>query len=214
MHFNLEEQEQIADIKAWWKQYGLWIIGGIVAVALAYVIYAGWNWYSAKQSQAASQLYETLMTAAQKQDSSQVLRAADDIENQYSSTAYAGMAGLIAAQAANAAGDIATAEKHLRFTMDKAKSSGHSELARARLISLLIDKADFEGAKKLADAKVSDAFKPLMLERQGDIFLAQEQASQARTYYQQAWDLLIKNPEALDESKRLLKVKLDAVGGR
>jgi predicted negative regulator of RcsB-dependent stress response len=66
----------------------------------------------------------------------------------------------------------------------------------------------------VASASVSKAFEPLLLERRGDVLLAQQKMAEARKFYQQAWDKLAKNPDAADESKRLLKVKLDAVGGR
>jgi predicted negative regulator of RcsB-dependent stress response len=78
----------------------------------------------------------------------------------------------------------------------------------------LIDKPDFADAEKVASVSVSKAFEPLLLERRGDVQLAQQKTVEARQFYQQAWDKLAKNPEAADEAKRLLKVKLDAVGGR
>jgi predicted negative regulator of RcsB-dependent stress response len=81
-------------------------------------------------------------------------------------------------------------------------------------VSLLIDQAKFADAEKIASASVSDAFVSLMLERRGDVQLAQQKTVEARQFYQQAWDKLSKNPEAPDEAKRLLKIKLDAVGGR
>lgn len=37
--FDLEEQEQISQIKGWWEQYGTLVTGLAVAVALASV---GW----------------------------------------------------------------------------------------------------------------------------------------------------------------------------
>ena len=105
MHFNLEEQEQLAEFKAWWKQYGNWLIGGLIVILLSYSVYTGWGWWQNRQSQGASKLYDTLLVAAQKQDVPAVLRAADDLQQQFSSTSYAGMGGLVAAQIANASGD-------------------------------------------------------------------------------------------------------------
>jgi predicted negative regulator of RcsB-dependent stress response len=81
-------------------------------------------------------------------------------------------------------------------------------------VSLLIDKGDFAEAQKLAAGSVSKPFEALMLERRGDVELAQQKIPEARKFYQEAWDKLAKNPEAADEAKRLLKIKLDAVGGR
>lgn len=213
MHFNLEEQEQLAEFKAWWKQYGKWLIAGVASALLIYALYAGWGWWTNRQSENASKLYDTLLVSAQKQDAAGVLRAAADIQDQFSSTSYAGMAGLVAAQVANAAGDMANTEKQLRWTADKAKSEAHADLAKVRLISLLIDKGDFAGADKVASGSVSKPFMPLLLERRGDIQLAQQKNADARKAYQEAWELLSKNKEVPDEAKRLLKVKLDAVGG-
>ena len=213
MHFNLEEQDQLAEFKAWWKQYGKWLMAAAATVLLGYASYSGWGWWANRQSENASKLYDTLLVSAQKQDVAGVLRAAADIQDQFSSTSYAGMAGLVAAQIANAAGDMANTEKQLRWTADKAKSEAHADLAKIRLISLLIDKNDFAAAEKVASESVSKPFKPLLLERRGDIQLAQQKNIEARKAYQEAWELLAKNPEVPDEAKRLLKVKLDAVGG-
>jgi predicted negative regulator of RcsB-dependent stress response len=214
MHFNLEEQEQLAELKAWWKQYGKWLIAILILILLSYTSYTTWNWWQSRSSLAASKLYDTMLISAQKQDVPGVLRATKDIQEQFSSTSYAGMAGLVAAQVANSSGDMGAAEQQLRWTMSKASSDAHRDVARARLVSLLIDKPDFAEAEKVASTSVSKAFEPLLLERRGDVQLAQQKMAEARQFYQQAWDKLSKNPDAADEAKRLLKIKLDAVGGR
>jgi predicted negative regulator of RcsB-dependent stress response len=124
------------------------------------------------------------------------------------------MASLVAAQVTNASGDLVNSEKNLRWVVDKAKVDAHQDIARTRLVSLLIDQDKFDEARKVAAASVSKPFEPLILERRGDVEFAQQKNADARKFYQQAWDLLLKNSEASDESKRLLKIKLDAVGGR
>ena len=213
MHFNLEEQEQLAEFKAWWKQYGKWLMAAAAVILLGYATYTGWGWWTNRQSEQASKLYDTLLVSAQKQDAAAVLKAATDIQDQFSSTSYAGMAGLVAAQIANSAGDMANTEKQLRWTADNAKSDAHADLAKVRLISLLIDKGDFAAADKVASGSVSKPMMPLLIERRGDIQLAQQKNAEARKFYQEAWELLAKSKEVPDEAKRLLKVKLDAVGG-
>ena len=89
MHFNLEEQEQLAEFKAWWKQYGKWLMAAAATVLLGYASYSGWGWWANRQSENASKLYDTLLVSAQKQDVAGVLRAAADIQDQFSSTSYA-----------------------------------------------------------------------------------------------------------------------------
>jgi len=125
MHFNLEEQEQLAELKAWWKQYGKWLLAIAVILALSYSGYVSWNWWQNRQAVAASKLYETLLQSAVKQDLPGTLRAAEDLQKGYSGTAYAGMAGLVTAQLANAAGDLGAAQKQLRWTMETAQSDAH-----------------------------------------------------------------------------------------
>jgi valyl-tRNA synthetase len=56
-------------------------------------------------------------------------------------------------------------------------------------------------------------FEALWLERRGDWYLSQQKIAEARTSYQAAWKIMLQAKELPDESRRLLKVKLDAVGG-
>ena len=214
MHFNLEEQEQLAEFKAWWKRYGNWLLAIILILAVSYISYAGYGWWNKKSSLGASKVYELVLTGAQKQDIPLILKATADLQDQFQSTSYAGMASLVAAQVTNASGDLVNSEKNLRWAADKAKVDAHQDIARTRLVSLLIDQDKFDEARKVAAKSVSKPFEPLILERRGDVEFAQQKNADARKLYQQAWDLLLKNSEASDESKRLLKIKLDAVGGR
>ena len=43
--YDLEEQEQISELKAWWAQNGKWITTLAVVAALASVGWQGWQWY-------------------------------------------------------------------------------------------------------------------------------------------------------------------------
>ena len=80
MHFNLDEQEQLAELKAWWKQYGKWLIAILILILLSYSSYTTWNWWQNRSSVAASKLYDTLLISAQKQDVPGVLRASKDLK--------------------------------------------------------------------------------------------------------------------------------------
>jgi predicted negative regulator of RcsB-dependent stress response len=48
--YDLEEQEQIAEIKAWWKQYGNLVVGIVTAVSIGVIAWQGWNWYQRGQA--------------------------------------------------------------------------------------------------------------------------------------------------------------------
>jgi len=49
MALDLEEQEQLAELKAWWKQHGNLIVATVLAAALTFAGWQGWRWYQAGQ---------------------------------------------------------------------------------------------------------------------------------------------------------------------
>ena len=76
MAYDLEEQEQIALIKAWWNQYGNLVTWLLVIVLGGYAAWGGWKYYQRSQSTQASQLYEELQKAVTAKDNAKVQRAA------------------------------------------------------------------------------------------------------------------------------------------
>jgi len=50
MAYDLEEQEQIAHLKALWEKYGGFVMTVITIVLLAIAGYRGWGWYQANQA--------------------------------------------------------------------------------------------------------------------------------------------------------------------
>ena len=83
MPLDLEEQEQLDQFKAFWQKYRNLITGIATAALLVYAAYSGYQWWRVSQASAASQLYETMITAVTKGDKDQTLRAADDLQKQF-----------------------------------------------------------------------------------------------------------------------------------
>jgi len=216
MPLDLEEQEQLDQFKAFWQKYRN-LITGLVTVALfAYAAYSGYQWWRNSQAIAASQLYETMLGAISKGDKDQTLLAADDLQKQFSRTPYAAMSSLVAAKIASDAGDASKAMGYLRWAAKNASNDGYLALAKLRLVSQLIEQGeekDFAEADNILKEKPVSGFEALWLERRGDWYLAQKKTSEARTSYEAAWKQLNQTKELPEEARRLLKVKLDAVGG-
>ena len=216
MPLDLEEQEQLDQLKAFWQKYRN-LITGVVAVALfAYAGYSGYQWWRTSQAAAASQLYETMITAIGKGDKEQTLRAADDLQKQFSSTPYAAMSSLVAAKIASDAGDSAKATDYLRWAAKNSSDQGYLALAKLRLAAQLIEagsEKDLAEADAILKDKPVTGFEALWSERRGDWYLAQKNISEARKSYEAAWKQLNDSKEFPEEARRLLKVKLDAVGG-
>jgi len=83
-------------------------------------------------------------------------------------------------------------------------------------VSQLIEQGsekDFAEADQILKDKPVVGFEALWLERRGDWYLAQKKNAEAKASYQDAWKALDQAKEFPEEARRLLKVKLDAVGG-
>ena len=216
MPLDLEEQEHLDNFKDFWKKYGKLLTGLLTAILLAYAGYSGWQWWKNNQAMEASKLYGTMLSAVAKGDKEQIFRAVDDLQNQFGRTSYAAMSGLVGAKVAADAGDTAKALSYLRWTSTKATDSAYAGVAKMRLVAQLIeqggDAAIIEADQLLKEKPVS-GFEALWIERRGDWYLSQQKIAEARTNYQTAWKMMLQAKELPDESRRLLKVKLDAVGG-
>ncbi len=216
MPLDLEEQEQLDQFKAFWQKYRNLITGIATAALLVYAAYSGYQWWRVSQASAASQLYETMITAVTKGDKDQTLRAADDLQKQFSRTPYAAMASLIAAKISSEAGDAPKAIEYLHWAAKNSSNDGYLALAKMRLVSQLIEQGteqSYAEADQILKETPIKGYEALWLERRGDWFLAQKKVADARTSYEAAWKQLNQDKEFPEEARRLLKVKLDAVGG-
>jgi predicted negative regulator of RcsB-dependent stress response len=208
MAYDLEEQEQLASLKAWWNQYGNLTTWVLIAGLATYSGWTGWNYYKANQSAQASALYDELQNAAVTKDNAKVQRAAGDMEARFGGTAYAPMAALAAAKSAFEAGDNKAAKAQLQWAIEHGVDE-YKAVARVRLAGVLLDeKAYDEALKVLADEK-SPQFAGAVADRKGDILVAQNKLAEARGAYQAALDATDKkNP-----GRRLIELKFEAIGG-
>ena len=216
MPLDLEEQEQLDQFKAFWQKYRNLITGLATAALFAYAAYSGYQWWRNHQALEASKLYETMVTAIEKGDREQTLRAADDLQKDFGSTPYAPMSSLVAARIAADAGDSNKSLNYLRWAAKNASNDGYLGLAKIRLVSQLIEQGsekDFAEADQILKDKPVAGFEALWLERRGDWYLAQKNIPEAKNSYEAAWKKLAQDKEFPEEARRLLKVKLDAVGG-
>ena len=216
MPLDLEEQEQLDQFKAFWQKYRNLIIGALTVALFAYTAYSGYLWWRNSQAVEASKLYETMVVAIGKGDKDLTLRAANDLQKDFARTPYAAMASLVAARIASDAGDSTKAMEYLRWAAKNSSNDAYLALAKLRLVSQLIElgsEKDLAEADQILKDKPIHGFDALWLERRGDWYLAQKKNTEAKASYQEAWKKLDQAKEFPEEARRLLKVKLDAVGG-
>lgn len=208
MAYDLEEQEQLASLKAWWEKYGNVTTWVIIAGLAAYSGWAGWQYYQRNQSAQASALYDQLQLAVQAKDNAKVQRAATDMETKYAGTAYAPMSALVAAKSAFDANDVKAAKAQLQWAVEHGTEE-FKAIAEVRLAGLLLDEKAYDQALKTLEGDVPAAFAGAVADRKGDILSAQNKVAEARAAYKAALDATDKkNP-----GRQLIQLKLEAIGG-
>jgi predicted negative regulator of RcsB-dependent stress response len=208
MAYDLEEQEQIAALKSWWKEYGLLVMTCVVAAALSFAGFNGWRYYRHSQALGAVTLYEQLDQAERTADHKKVRDIAGQITGKYGSTAYGAYAALSAANASFLMGDLAGARVHLQWVIDNAREDEVRDVARLRLAGVLLDEKQPDEALKLLDKKPVESMAGLYADLRGDILLAQSKRAEARTAYQAALD----KSEAGSAYRSIVQMKLDSLG--
>ncbi|MBS1186767.1 MAG: tetratricopeptide repeat protein [Burkholderiaceae bacterium] len=209
MAYDLEEQEQIDALKAWWKQYGNLVTWVLIIVLGAYSAWSAWKYYERRQAAQASQLYEEMHKAIAAKDNALVQRAAADMKDKFSRTTYAQMAGMIASRVAYEAGDIKATKEQLEWVAANAIDDEYKALAKIRLAGILLDEKAYDEGLKLVSSDYPDAFASLAADRKGDILVAQEKIDDARAAYQLALD----KADPKDPGRQLIQLKLDGIGG-
>ncbi|MES2070698.1 MAG: tetratricopeptide repeat protein [Pseudomonadota bacterium] len=209
MAYDLEEQEQLDTLKAWWKQYGNLITWVLIICLTAFAGWTYWNNYQGGQAAQASQLYEELQKSAQAKDNAKVQRAAADLVEKFGKTAYAPMAALSAAKSAFDANDLKAAKAQLQWVVEHGSADEYKALARIRLAGIALDEKAYDEGLKLLSGEFAAEFLGEVADRKGDIYVAQNKIAEARTAYQAALDKTNeKNP-----GRQLIQLKLEAIGG-
>jgi len=205
--YDLEEQEQLAALKDWWKEHGATVILGATVMLAAVAAWNAWTWYQRSQTAQAAALYDTLQKAARANDVKVARDTAGTILETFPRTAYAPLAALVSAKVQFQAGDLKTARAQLQWVVENAKHDEIRSIATLRLASVLLDDGDPDAALKALEAKPRSSFEALYASQRGDILTAQNKRSEARAAYKIAQEKT--EPGTLRDALRL---KLEALG--
>ncbi len=205
---DLQEQEQIEDIKHFWKRYGNVITWALIVVLGAFAAFNGWQYWQRKQGAEAGVMYDQVEAAVGAGDLTRVERALSDIKERYGSTTFAHQAALLAARAYYDKGKGDEAKAALKWVVEKASDEGLRATARLRLAALAIETKAYDEALSQLAASMPTSFAALAHDRRGDVYLAQGKPAEARAEYRKAYDGM----EDSVEYRRLVEVKLNALG--
>ncbi len=205
---DLQEQEQLDALKAFWNKQGNLITWVLILVLGAFAAWNGWQYWQREQAQKAGALFEELDRAAQAGDADKVTRVFTDLKDRNPGTAYAQQGGLLAAKVQVAQGQIDAAKASLNWVAENAVEDEVRLLARLRLAGVQADAKQYAEALKTLDAVKGEGFEALAADRRGDVLMAQGKKAEALTAYQTAWKTMGQKVEY----RRLIDAKLTALG--
>jgi predicted negative regulator of RcsB-dependent stress response len=207
-HLDLEEQEQLDQLKHFWKQYGNAITWALIVVLGAF---ASWNFYQywqRNQTVAAAALFDEVDRAAQSTDVVRIDRVFADMKDRFSSTAYAQQSGLLVAKQYVALGKSDSALAALTWVAAQSSDAGYQSVAKLRLAAILMEAKNLDAALSQLTGVFAPSFEALAADRRGDIYVLQGNKAKAVAEYEKAYQLF----DARTEYRRLVEVKLNAQG--
>ena len=210
MALDLEEQEQVAELKAWWNQWGSLITAAIVAACLVFAGWQGWRWYERSQAAQAGALFESLAHAAQAGDAKAMRDAGGALLENFPRTLYSSMGALTAARFYFDRNDLKSARAQLQWVLEHGRTDDLRDLARLRLAHLSLDEKSYDEALRLLDEKHGAAYDAQYAAAKGDVLIAKNQAAEAKAAYRLALDKAGSGNSAFRESVRM---RLEALGG-
>lgn len=205
---RLEEQEQLDQIKDFWKQYGNLITWLLILGLGALAAFGGWRYWQDQQAAKAAVLFDDLERAVQAGDLERTARAFKDMTERYPRTTYAEQAGLLAAKAQAERNQPDAARASLQWVIDHADEPAYQAVARLRLAGLLLDQKKLDEAAQQLAGSFPDEFKALAADRRGDLLQLQGKKAEALAAYQEAYKAMAADVDY----RKILAIKLTVLG--
>ena len=180
----LSEKEQLDQMRAWWKEYGAFVIGGIVIGA---GLLFGNNHYQSSKLQAqldASAAYEELIVLVTDGKLEDAEAAADEIATSYGDTTYAGQTGLAMARLYMDKNRDQDAADALLGVVNSDANSELKDVARLRLARIYLYQDKAQEVVDLLVTEDAGAFAAAYGEVLGDAYTALGRIAEAQDAYQ------------------------------
>ncbi len=205
MSAYLNEEEQVEALKNWWKDNGRSVIGGVVLGLAAIFGWQGWQGWQRGQEEAASALYEQMLGQLRNGDAVSAQNTGKRLLGEFTDSVYASFAAMKLAQAAYDEDQKGVAAvEHLQWVATHAPDPVIGDLARIRLVRVLLDDGEQVRAEKVL-AEVQEGFMPaIVAELRGDIARAKGDVAAARQAYEEAM--------RAGSTNELVRMKREALG--
>lgn len=207
-HLDLEEQEQLDQLKHFWNTWGTMISSVLVVVFGAVAIWNGYQFWQNRQALQAASLLDAVENAVQISDKTRLEQAFVDIRSKYASTTQAGQAGLIVAKFEIEKGNLDAGQAALEWVAFHSSDEGYKTLAKLRLANILMEKKAYDSVLQYLSGKFTIEFDAIAADRKGDIFSLQNKKQEAISEYTRAYA----NISDRSDYRHLLEVKLNSFG--
>lgn len=203
-HYS-SEQEQVEQLKRWWKDNGRALVAGLVIGIGGLAGYRYWDNVQIARAENASVNYEHLLQMTTEGRNNDAVAAGRSIIDGYPGSAYARLSTLVLAKIAVGENDYGLAKQHLRTLTDAAEDGEIAQIARARLARILLAEGGVDEASALVAVIPSVDGKERFAELRGDISVARGDTKTARTMYLQA----LSQADELGLERGAVQLKLD-----
>ncbi len=205
---DLEEQEQLDQIKHFWKQYGNLITWILIAILGAYASWNGYQYWQRNQAAQAAAMFDEVQRLSTEGDLSKVERAFKEMQDRFGGTTFAQQSGLLVAKLYVEGGKQEEAKAALSWVAAKAADAGYQAIARLRLAAILAQAKEYPKALELLAGSFPLEFQPLVADRKGDVLMLQDKPMDARAEYEKAYMGL----DDRSDYRGLVEIKLTALG--
>ncbi len=201
------DDEQIEELKRWWKKYGSPIVGGLaIGLILVFGIRA-WFDYQERQRVSASAEYEQLQLELSSNNLEAARQRGAYLMDSYARTPYAALAGLALAKAHAERDDLPAARERLQWVLEHARAPELVHLARLRLARVLAAEGQPREALALLSGVDVGGYGATYEELKGDLYVDSGDVASARTAYLKAIESL-----GFGAGAELVQMKLDDLG--
>ena len=209
---DLSDNEREEQLRRWWSDNWLWIVGGI---ALGLGLLAGWQYWQKSRLQSAEQdeaAYMAVLDSLSQNQPDAAIKKSHELRTRHPKSPYADQSDLALARALVDSRKFDDAAKRLRTVAENSRDPQLRLVARSRLARVLGEQGKHDDALALLDVAKAGEFAPLFHEIRGDLYAAKGDAASARKEY----DAALADGGAPGEAPALdtqyIELKRDALG--
>jgi len=201
------DEEQVENLKQWWKENGRAVVAGIVIGVGSLIGYRYWIDHQETNAEQASSHFIQMVDAIEQGNNDAADVQANKLLNEYASSEYAKMARFALAKTLVEAEDYDKAQDHLQQVIGNAGDSPLAYVARQRLATIQLQMANFDQGLKTLSIDFPEQFSASVEELKGDLFASQGNKAKAVDAYLKA-----QQSQPGPANAEFLQQKLDDLG--